>query len=147
MRCLNHYNLNSKMIKRKKCYTVYIKESVNISKLFSIIEAYNGVLKFEDVRVKKEYSNNKNRIKNCIEANEDKLIIASVRHVRAIMIIDDAIGIDKLPKNLREVAKVRLKYKEMPLKDLGKFLSPPIGKSGVSHRLRKIEQIAEKLKK
>lgn len=147
MKCLNYYNLNSKIIKRKKCYTVYIKESDNISKLFSIMEAYNGVLKFEDVRVKKEYSNNKNRLKNCIEANEDKLIIASVRQVQAIMLVDEAIGLEKLPKNLREVAEVRLKHKEMPLKDLGKFLSPPIGKSGVSHRLRKIEEIAEKFKK
>ncbi len=144
---LNQYGLNSKIIKRKKCYTVYIKESDNISKVFSIMGAHNAVLEFEDIRVKKEYSNNKNRIKNCIEANEDKMIIASVRHVQAIMLIDEVIGMNKLPKNLREIAEIRLKHKEMSLKDLGKFLIPPIGKSGVSHRLKKIEQIAGKLRR
>lgn len=142
---LNSYDLNSKMIKRKFYYIVYIKESENISNILNIMGAHKALLEFENIRVTKDYSNNKNRIRNCIEANEDKLIITSVRQVRAIMLIEEKMGFNKLPKNLREIAEVRLKYKEMPLKDLGKFLNPPIGKSGVSHRLRKIEEIAKKL--
>ena len=63
------------------------------------------------------------------------------------MLIEEKLGFKELPKNLREIAEVRLKYKEMSLKDLGKFLSPPIGKSGVSHRLKKIEEIAKNLEK
>lgn len=145
VKCLNHYNLNSKMIRRKFYYIVYIKESENISNVLNLMGAHKSLLEFENIRVTKEYSNNKNRIKNCIEANEDKLIITSVRQVRAIMLIEEKIGFKELPKNLREIAEIRLKYKEMPLKDLGKFLDPPIGKSGVSHRLRKIEEIAKKL--
>ncbi|HJC99538.1 DNA-binding protein WhiA [Candidatus Arthromitus sp. SFB-turkey] len=143
---LNYHGFNSKIIKRKIYYVVYIKEADNISKILGTIGACNAVLDFENIRVKKEYSNNKNRLRNCIEANEDKLIITSVRQVRAIMFIDDKIGLDKLPKNLKEIAEIRLKYKEMSLKDLGMFLKPPLGKSGVLHRLRKIEKIAEDLK-
>ncbi len=147
VKCLNYYNLNSKIIKRKFYYIVYIKESENISNILNLIGAHKSLLEFENIRVVKEYSNNKNRIRNCIEANEDKLIITSVRQVRAIMLIEEKLGFKELPKNLREIAEVRLKYKEMSLKDLGKFLSPPIGKSGVSHRLKKIEEIAKNLEK
>lgn len=145
MELLNKYNLNSKIIKRKFYHVVYIKDAENISKFLNITGAHNALLEFENIRVSKEYSNNKNRIKNCIEANEDKLIITSVRQVRAIMVIEEKMGLKNLPKNLREIAEIRLKYKEMPLKELGAFLKPPIGKSGVSHRLRKIEKIAKEL--
>ena len=137
--------VKGKIIKRKYYYVVYIKESDSISRILNMIGAHEALLDFENIRVAKEYSNNKNRVKNCIEANEDKLIITSVRQVRAIMFIECKIGLDKLPKNLRDIAEIRLKYKEMSLKELGKFLNPPIGKSGVSHRLKKIEQIATQL--
>ena len=142
---LDSYDLKAKIIKRKFWYLVYIKESDNISKILNIIGAHQSLLDFENVRVKKEYSNNKNRVRNCIEANEDKLIITSVRQVKAIMLIERKMGLDKLPKNLRDIAQIRLKYKESSLKELGEFLNPPIGKSGVSHRLKKIEQIAKQL--
>ncbi len=106
---------------------------------------HRSVLEFENIRVLKEYTNNKNRLKNCIQANEDKSIIASVKQVRAIMYIDKYIGLDKLSSKLKEIAMVRLKYKEAPLGELGKYLNPPIGKSGVLHRLKKIEKIASEL--
>lgn len=143
---LNNFNLNSKIVKRKNYYVVYIKESDNISKILNMMGAHDSLLKFEDIRVNKEYSNNKNRIRNCFEANEDRSIITAVRQVRAIMIIEEKIGLEKLPKALREIAEIRMEHKELPLKDLGRFLKNPIGKSGVSHRLKKIEKIAEELK-
>ena len=143
---LNYYNLNSKIINRKIYTVVYIKEADNISQILNMIGAHDCLLKFEDIRVNKEYSNNKNRIRNCFEANEDRSIITSVRQVRAIMTIQEKIGLEKLPKALREIAEIRLEHKELPLKDLGMFLKNPIGKSGVSHRLKKIEKIAEELK-
>lgn len=142
---LNFFLLNSKVIRRKERFIIYIKEGESISEFLRIIGTNRSLLEFEGIRVLKEYSNNKNRITNCIEANEDKLIITSVRQVRAIMIIIDKIGIDSLPPKLREVAELRLKYKEMSLKELGEYVNPPISKSGVLHRFRKIEDIARKL--
>lgn len=142
---LNFFLLNSKIIKRKERFIIYIKEAESISEFLRIIGTNRSLLDFEEIRVLKEYSNNKNRITNCIEANEDKLIITSVRQVRAIMTIIEKIGIDSLPPKLREVAELRLKYKSLSLSELGEYVNPPISKSGVLHRLRKIEDIAKEL--
>lgn len=143
---LNDSDLNSNILKRKGYYVVYIKEADKICEFLSIVGSNNGVLEFQDIRVNKEYSNNKNRLSNCIEANEDKLIIASVKQVRAIMYIDEKMGLKKLPKKLREIAELRLNNKEISIKDLGMLLNPPLGKSGVLHRFKKIEKIANELK-
>ena len=83
---------------------------------------------------------------NCETANLGKTINASLRQVKNIQYIDNRIGIEKLPKNLQEIALLRLKHREASLKELGKMLEPPVGKSGVNHRLRKIDEIAEDLK-
>ena len=90
--------------------------------------------------------NNINRLVNCETANLGKTINASLRQVENIQYIDNRIGIEKLPKNLQEIALLRLKYREASLKELGKMLEPPVGKSGVNHRLRRIDEIAEDLK-
>lgn len=142
---LNFHGFASKLIKRRYCYVIYMKEADKICEFLNILGANDRVLDFESIRVIKEYSNNKNRIKNCIEANEDKLIIASVKQVRCILLIKNCIGLNKLPEKLREIAELRLKNKEMSLKDLGMLLKPPLGKSGVLHRLKKIEKIAKEL--
>ena len=142
---LNFFCIRSKMIKRKDRFIIYVKEAESISQFLKVIGVHRSVLEFENIRVLKEYTNNKNRLKNCIQANEDKSIIASVKQVRAIMYIDKYIGLDKLSSKLKEIAMVRLKYKEAPLGELGKYLNPPIGKSGVLHRLKKIEKIASEL--
>lgn len=142
---LNFHGFASKLIKRRYCYVIYMKEADKICEFLNILGANDRVLDFESIRVSKEYSNNKNRIKNCIEANEDKLIIASVKQVRCILFIENRIGLNKLPEKLREIAKLRLENKEMSLKDLGMLLKPPLGKSGVLHRLKKIEKIAREL--
>lgn len=143
---LNNNELNSKILKRKGSYVVYIKEADKICELLSVMGSNRGVLEFQNIKVNKEYSNNKNRLANCIEANEDKLIIASVKQVRAIMLIDEKMGLSKLPKKLREIAQLRLDNKEISIKDLGMLLKPPLGKSGVLHRFKKIEKIANELK-
>lgn len=142
---LNFFGIKSKMIKRKDKFIRYVKEAESISQFLKVIGVHKSVLKFEDIRVLKEYTNNKNRLKNCIQANEDKSIIASVKQVRAIMYIEKYIGLDNLSSKLKEIAKVRLKYKEASLGELGKYLDPPIGKSGVLHRMKKIEKIASEL--
>ncbi len=145
-RIINSFNLSSKIVIRKEKYVIYIKEGEQIVDLLNIIGAYSSLLKIENIRVLKEVRNNVNRIVNCETANLSKTINAAIRQINNINYIDSIKGLQSLPDNLREVAELRLKYKEASLKELGQMLTPKVGKSGVNHRLRKIERIAEELK-
>lgn len=146
MKLINSFDLNSKVIQRKSSYVVYIKEGEQIIDLLNIIGAHSALLDFENVRVYKEMRNNVNRLVNCETANLNKTVDASVRQIESIKLIGRTIGIKRLSQGLREIAEIRMKYPDLPLKELGEMLDPPIGKSGVNHRLRKIERIAEELK-
>ncbi len=143
---INSFGLNSKVILRKENYVVYLKEGEQIVDLLNIIGAYQALLKIEDIRVLKFMRNNINRIVNCETANLSKTIDASMQQIENIKYIDKKIGINKLPENLREVAELRLDNSDVSLKELGQMLNPPVGKSGISHRFRRIEKIAEDLK-
>ena len=136
---INTFGLNSKVIQRKNSYIIYIKEGEQIVDLLNIIGAHASLLELENIRIMKEMRNNVNRLVNCETANLSKTVNAAVRQVESIKLIQSEIGLKRLPKNLREVAELRLK-------DLGEMLNPPVGKSGVNHRLRKIEKIAEELR-
>jgi DNA-binding protein WhiA len=140
---INSYNLNAKIIKRKGYYVVYLKEGDHIVDFLNIIGAHSALLKMENIRILKDMRNNVNRIVNCETANLEKTVYASVRQIRNIEYIRDYLGLDKLPKNLREIAELRMKYRDASLKELGEMLDPPLGKSGVNHRLRKLEKIAK----
>ncbi|WP_269077309.1 DNA-binding protein WhiA [Schnuerera ultunensis] len=144
---INSFNLDSKIVVRKENYVVYIKEGGQIVDILNIMEAHQALLKLENIRVFKDVRNNINRLVNCETANLSKTIDASLRQVENIEYIDSKIGIDKLPKNLREIARLRLQYREASLKELGTMLKPPVGKSGVNHRFRRIDEIAEDLKR
>ncbi|WP_123054598.1 DNA-binding protein WhiA [Clostridium sp. JN-1] len=144
---INGYNLNSKVIKRKNSYIVYLKEGEQIVDLLNIIGAHTSLLKLENVRIMKEMRNNVNRLVNCETANLSKTVNAAVRQAESIKIIQKEIGLNRLPKNLREIAELRLNYPDESLKELGEMLNPPVGKSGANHRLRRIEKIAEELKR
>ena len=143
---INTYGLSSKVIQRKNSYVVYLKEGEQIVDLLNIIGAHTNLLYLENVRIMKEMRNNVNRLVNCETANLGKTVNASVRQIESIRLIENEIGFQRLPKNLREIAELRLKYPEESLKELGEILDPPVGKSGVNHRLRRIEKIAEELK-
>lgn len=143
---INSFGLNSKIVMRKENYVVYIKEGEQIVDILNIIGAHQALLKFEDVRVLKDVRNNINRLVNCETANLGKTINASMRQIEQIELIDERMGINKLPDNLREVAETRLENPEASLKEIGSMLSQPIGKSGVNHRFKKIEKIANELK-
>lgn len=143
---INSFGLNSKVIGRKDNYIVYIKESEQIVDLLNIIGAHQALLKLEDIRVLKDVRNNINRIVNCETANLSKTIEASMRQIENIKLIENTVGLGELPDNLREIAELRLDYSDASLKELGMLLNPPVGKSGVNHRLRKIEEIADKLR-
>jgi len=137
------FGLNCGIMERKNKYMVYLKDGDNISDLLAIMGAHNALLKFEDIRVVKEVRNSVNRIVNCETANLNKIIDASVRQIESIKFLKQKKVYDKLPDNLKQIAELRLEYPDLSLKELGQFLTPPLGKSGVSYRLKKIEQIAE----
>ncbi len=145
---INSFGLNSKMIQRKEeSFVIYLKEGEQIVDLLNIIGAHSALLKLEDIRILKEVRNNINRIVNCETANLSKTINAAIRQIKNIEYIDKVRGIDYLPDSLVEIARLRITHKEASLKELGEMLNPPVGKSGVNHRLRKIEKIAERIKK
>ena len=143
---INSFNLNSKIIIRKENHVVYIKEGEQIVDILNIMGGHQALLKLENIRAFKDIRNNINRLVNCETANLGKTINASLRQVENIEYIDSRIGIKKLPKNLQEIALLRLNHRDASLKELGAMLEPPVGKSGVNHRFRKIEEIAEDLK-
>lgn len=146
MNLLNTYDFNAKIIPRKNTYVIYLKESNHISDLFNIMGAHNALFQLEDIKIKKQMRNDVNRIVNCETANLTKTVNAAMRQVESIKYIIDKVGLEYLPDNLREIAELRIEYDDLSLKELGEMLESPLGKSGVNHRLKKIEEIADKLK-
>lgn len=143
-RILNTFRLNARIIKRKGSYVTYLKEGENIVDFLNIIGAHTALMELENVRILKGMRNTVNRIVNCETANLGKTVDASLRQVENIRYIAENIGLNRLPEGLRDIAEVRLEYSDANLVELGQHLSPPLGKSGVNHRLRKLDQIAEK---
>jgi hypothetical protein len=143
---MNTFKLNAKMIERKKGYVVYLKEGEKIVSFLSIIGAHQALLKYEDIRIVKDMRNSVNRLVNCETANLNKTIEAAMRQVENIRFIDEKLGISKLPERLRQVAELRMRYPEANLTELGELLPGKVSKSGVNHRLRKLDEMAKKLK-
>ncbi len=145
-RVINGFELGAKVVQRKKNYVVYLKEGAQIVDMLNIMEAHSALMELENVRILKDMRNSVNRKVNCETANINKTVSAAVKQVNDIMYIRDNLGFDKLSEGLQEVAEVRIKYQDLPLKDLGLMLKEPVGKSGVNHRLRKLGKIAEQLR-
>jgi len=143
---IGEFDIEAKIVLRKKYYVVYLKEGAGIVDLLNIMEAHVSLMNLENLRILKEMRNSINRRVNCEAANINKTVQASTRQVEDIIYIRDHYGFSKLPDNLREMAEVRLEYPDAPLKELGEYLDPPVGKSGVNHRLRKLSEIAEKIR-
>lgn len=143
---INTFPLNAREHQRKNGYIIYLKEAEKIADFLGIIGAHNALFKFEDVRIVRDMRNSVNRLVNCETANMNKTIDASVRQIESIKYIDATEGLDYLPEKLNEIAVTRLQYPDVTLKELGELLpSGPLSKSGVNHRLKKIEEIALKL--
>lgn len=139
------FELDAKILLRKKYYIVYLKEGAQIVDALNIMGAHVALMNLENVRILKEMRGSVNRIVNCETANINKVVGAACRQAEDIRYIQAKIGLDELPPALREMAQIRLEYPDSPLAELGKLCDPPIGKSGVNHRLRKLGEIAEKL--
>lgn len=143
---INSFGLDAKIVKRKKHQVVYLKEGSQIVDILNVMEAHIALMNLENVRILKEMRNSVNRKVNCETANISKTVTAAVKQMEDIIYIRDKAGLDSLPDNLKEMALLRLEYPDAPLKELGTYLNPPVGKSGVNHRLRKISERAEELR-
>lgn len=143
---INSFEIDAKIVTRKKNYVVYVKEGAQIVDMLNIMEAHVALMNLENVRILKEMRNSVNRQVNCETANINKTVNAAVKQIQDINYIQETVGLDSLPENLQEIAEIRLKYPEAPLKELGTFLEPAVGKSGVNHRLRRLCEIAEELR-
>ncbi|MBQ7757538.1 DNA-binding protein WhiA [Anaerotignum sp.] len=143
---VNAFGLDAKVVERKEHFVVYLKEGEQIVDLLNVMEAPLALMDLENVRIVKEMRNDINRKVNCETANLNKVVGAAVKQLEDINYIEATIGLNSLPEQLAEVARLRLEYPDKSLKELGSFLMTPVGKSGVNHRLRKISNIAEALR-
>lgn len=145
---MNTFGLNSKILERKKGFITYLKEAEKITEFLNIIGAHSALLRFEDIRIVRDMRNSVNRLVNCETANLNKTIGAALRQVENIRFIDRTVGLEILPDKLREIAELRVAYQDVTLKELGEMVSSGnISKSGINHRLRKIDEIAESLRR
>ena len=140
------FDLEAKIVKRKRYYIVYIKEGSQIVDILNVMEAPVALMELENIRILKDMRNSVNRQVNCETANINKTVSAAVKQIEDIEYIRDTIGLENLPENLEEIARERVERPEATLKELGEALDPPVGKSGVNHRLRKLCDIAEQLR-
>jgi len=146
MELIQSFEVDAKIVKRKKYYVVYVKEGAQIVELLGIMGAGVSLMNLENVRILKDMRNTVNRKVNCETANINKTVNAAVKQVEDIIYIRDTAGLHSLPENLEETALLRLEYPQASLKELGALLSTPVGKSGMNHRLRKICSIANELR-
>ncbi len=139
-------DLDAKIVNRQKHYVVYLKEGEQIVSALGFMGATKALMDLENIRILKEMRNTVNRRVNCEAANITKTVNAAVKQIQDIKLIDEVKGLSALPENLRDIAIIRLENPDASLKDLGEMMEPPIGKSGVNHRLRRISEIADKLR-
>ncbi|MDY4743226.1 MAG: DNA-binding protein WhiA [Lachnospira sp.] len=143
---LMFFGMDAKVIARKNSFIVYMKEGNNITDTLNLMGAVVSQMNLYNVMILKGISNDVNRKVNCETANLNKTIEAAVKQIKDIEYIRDTVGLDSLSDGLMQVALLRLENPDMNLKDLGELLDPPVGKSGVNHRLRKIGEKADELR-
>lgn len=140
------FDIEAKTVQRKRYEVLYIKESEGIVELLNVIGAHMALMNLENLRILKDMRNSINRRVNCEAANITKTVNAATKQIDDITYIRDHYGFGNLSDNLREIAEVRLEYPDATLKELGEYLEPKVGKSGVNHRLRKLSELADRLR-
>ena len=143
---IESFDIEARIVTRKKYFVLYIKEGAEIVDLLNIMEAHVSLMKLENLRIVKEMRNSINRRVNCEVANITKTVNAASKQIEDITYIKDHYGFDNLQKGLREMAEIRLENPDATLQELGQLLDPPVGKSGVNHRLRKLSDLADKIR-
>ncbi len=143
---LSECDLSAKIVVRKSNYVLYFKNSQEVADILIMMDSFNSLMEYHNAKIMKDMRNAINRKMNCDTANLSKTVEASLMQVRAIEKLQMAGALDKLSPQLKEIARLRMEYRELSLQELGAMLSPPIGKSGVNHRLRKLVTEADKYK-
>ena len=143
---IRDFDIEARIVTRKNHDIVYMKEGAGIVDLLNVTGAHISLMNLENLRIVKEMRNSINRRVNCETANITKTVNASTKQIQDIMLIQKTLGLKGVQDSLREGAEVRLEYHEATLKELGEYLNPPVGKSGVNHRLRKLSEIAERIR-
>ncbi|MFI3176254.1 MAG: DNA-binding protein WhiA [Eubacteriales bacterium] len=136
------FEIETRIIERKKHYVVYMKEGSSIVELLNVMGAHVSLMNFENLRIVKEMRNSVNRRVNCETANISKTVTAATKQITDIEYLITHHELEDMPLNLQEMAQVRLEYPDASLQELGSYLQPTVGKSGVNHRLRKISERA-----
>ena len=145
---LNQFDLNARTLERRNGYITYLKGAEKIADFLTLIGATNSMLKFEDVRIVRDMRNSVNRLVNCETANMNKTIDAASKQIENIHLIEATVGLQSLPEKLQEIAELRIQNPEISLKELGEMIpSGAISKSGINHRIRKINDFADNLRK
>ncbi len=144
---IDNYGIIPKHVERKHYQIVYVKDSENIIDILTMMGAQMSSLEIINVKMMKDVKNKINRSMNCDNANIDKALGAAERQISDIELIDSTMGLDSLPDSLREIARVRYENIDYTLKELGAALDPPISRSGANHRMQKIAEIAENIRK
>lgn len=141
IKVMHSFSLKAKLTDRKNDFIVYLKDGESITKFLSVIGAHNSMMDFENVRIVKEMRNNVNRVVNCETANLNKVVKAAVRQINCIKYIEQHLGLNQLPQALQDTARLRLEYPDASLNELVEY-SGGIGKSGINHRLKKLQEMA-----
>ena len=142
---LENMGIKSKVTYRKGRYIVYIKECEAIADVLGVLGDVSAAMEFYNALIEKRLRNDANRRLNCDMANIDKITKSSAQQVMAVKKIEKEKRLSELPDTLREIAMLRVQYPSDSLKELGEKTNPPIGKSGVNHRLKRLIEIADKL--
>lgn len=144
---LSEFYISARITKRRERFVLYLKEAEQISDALNVMEAHKAMMRFENVRIMKEMRGSVNRQVNCETANINKAVSAAMRQIDDIRLIEEKIGLDKLDEKLASAARVRIANPDATLEEIGSLMSPALSKSAVNHRMRKISQIAEPLRK
>lgn len=144
---LADFGIHARIMKRRERYVVYLKDGPAIVDTLNVIGAHKALMEFENIRILKEMRESVNRKVNCETANINKAVAASLKQMEDIDLIEETIGLDHLEENLREICQVRRDNPDVGLSELGNLMTPPLGKSGVNHRFRKLSRIAEEIRR
>lgn len=138
--------INARIQQRRNSYMVYLKSGEAILEFLAYVGAHHAAIAMEDARVVKSVRNDTNRLINAEVANQIKTANASFDQLYAMRIVLESYGLDNLPPALQEIIRLRVKHPDATLKELGEYANPPLSKSAVYHRVRRIEQMAHEVK-
>lgn len=141
------FDISARITKRRDRFVLYLKEAELISETLNVMEAHKALMEFENIRILKEMRGSVNRQVNCETANINKAVSAAMRQIDDIHLIESTIGLEKLDENLAAAARVRIENPDATLEELGNLMSPALSKSAVNHRMRRISEIAKKVRK